>query len=61
VRGIAALFAALTGGGYVLLVRGVLWRLGQWWGDRVAESWESVVAKSLADIGTEAERRAAPS
>ena len=30
-------------------------------GDRVAEPWESVVAKSLAGIGTEAERRAAPS
>jgi Polyketide cyclase / dehydrase and lipid transport len=36
-----------------------LWRLGQWWGDRVAGPWEHTVARSLDDIRAEAERRAA--
>ena len=34
------------------------WRLGQWWGDRVAAPWERAVASSLDSIQTEAERRA---
>ena len=34
------------------------WRLGQWWGDRVAASWERAVAASLDTIQAEAERRA---
>ena len=33
------------------------WRLGQWWGDRVAAPWERAVASSLDSIQTEAERR----
>lgn len=37
-----------------------LWRLGQWWADRVAAPWERAVARSLDTIQTEAERRAAP-
>lgn len=37
-----------------------LWRLGEWWGDRVAGPWESAVARSLEGISAEAERRAAP-
>jgi hypothetical protein len=37
-----------------------LWRLGQWWADRVAEPWERAVAHSLDAIQAEAERRAAP-
>jgi len=37
-----------------------LWRLGQWWADRVAAPWERTVAQSLDAIQTEAERRAAP-
>ncbi len=37
-----------------------LWRLGQWWGDRVAGPWEHAVAQSLNGIRDEAERRAAP-
>jgi hypothetical protein len=36
-----------------------LWRLGQWWSDRVAGPWERTVAKSLGEIRAEAERRAA--
>jgi hypothetical protein len=36
-----------------------LWRLGQWWGDRVAAPWERAVAESLDAIQAEAERRAA--
>jgi hypothetical protein len=36
-----------------------LWALGQWWGDQVAASWESYVARSIDDIKAEAERRAA--
>lgn len=36
-----------------------LWRLGQWWADRVAIPWESAVAHSLDAIQTEAERLAA--
>ena len=35
-----------------------LWRLGTWWGDRVAPSWEQTVATSLEGVRTEAERRA---
>jgi hypothetical protein len=35
-----------------------LWRLGRWWGDRVAAKWEAVVEESLAAIKAEAERRA---
>jgi hypothetical protein len=35
-----------------------LWRLGSWWGDRVAGPWERAVARSLDDIASEAERRA---
>jgi hypothetical protein len=35
-----------------------LWALGQWWGDRVAPSWEGTVAHSLEGIRSEAERRA---
>ncbi len=34
------------------------WRLGQWWGDRVARPWERAVAASLDAIQAEAERRA---
>jgi hypothetical protein len=35
-----------------------LWRLGQWWADRVAGPWEQAVARSLDGIRAEAERRA---
>jgi hypothetical protein len=35
-----------------------LWRLGEWWSDRVARPWEHAVAASLAKIQSEAERRA---
>jgi hypothetical protein len=35
-----------------------LWRLGRWWGDRVAREWEGAVAGSLETIRAEAERRA---
>jgi Polyketide cyclase / dehydrase and lipid transport len=34
-----------------------LWRLGSWWGDRVAAPWERAVAGSLDAIAVEAERR----
>lgn len=34
------------------------WRLGQWWGDRVAAPWERAVASSLDLVQAEAERRA---
>lgn len=34
------------------------WRLGQWWGDRVAAPWERAVATSVDSIQAEAERRA---
>jgi Polyketide cyclase / dehydrase and lipid transport len=34
-----------------------LWRLGQWWGDRVAAPWERTVAASLESTRAEAERR----
>lgn len=37
-----------------------LWRLGRWWGNRVAAKWEAVVEESLAAIKAEAERRARP-
>ena len=37
------------------------WRLGQWWGDRVAAPWERAVATSLDSIQAEAERRAGTS
>lgn len=35
-----------------------LWRLGRWWGDRVAVAWEGAVAASIDSIAAEAERRA---
>jgi hypothetical protein len=35
-----------------------LWRLGQWWGDIVAERWEAAVAASFETIKAESERRA---
>ena len=35
-----------------------LWRLGRWWGDRVAAPWERAVRNSLEGIRAEAERRA---
>jgi hypothetical protein len=35
-----------------------LWRLGQWWGEQVARTWEATVAQSVDVIRTEAERRA---
>jgi hypothetical protein len=34
-----------------------LWRLGQWWSELVARTWEQTVAASLATIKAEAERR----
>jgi hypothetical protein len=34
------------------------WRLGQWWGDRVAARWERAFAASIDSIQAEAERRA---
>lgn len=34
------------------------WRLGSWWGDRVAAPWERAVADSIESIAAEAERRA---
>jgi hypothetical protein len=34
-----------------------LWRVGQWWGDRVAAPWKRTVAASLESIRDEAERR----
>lgn len=34
-----------------------LWALGSWWGRVVANTWERTVAKSLAVVKTEAERR----
>jgi hypothetical protein len=37
-----------------------LWRLGQWWGDRVARTWEHAVEQSLHATCAEAERRARP-
>lgn len=36
-----------------------LWRLGQWWANRVAGPWERTVAHSLEAIHAEAERRVA--
>lgn len=38
-----------------------VWRLGQWWGNRVAVPWERTVASSLDSIQAEAERRASRS
>jgi hypothetical protein len=35
-----------------------LWRLGQWWGDRVAAHWERAVQRSLDGVRVESERRA---
>jgi hypothetical protein len=35
-----------------------LWQLGQWWGDRVARTWEKTVEQSLHAARAEAERRA---
>jgi Polyketide cyclase / dehydrase and lipid transport len=34
-----------------------LWAIGTWWGGRVAQAWTRVVATSLREIATEAERR----
>jgi hypothetical protein len=34
------------------------WRLGSWWGRRVALQWESAVRRSVAAVKIEAERRA---
>jgi Polyketide cyclase / dehydrase and lipid transport len=34
------------------------WRVGRWWGDRVAGPWEAAVRSSLAGVRQEAERRA---
>jgi hypothetical protein len=34
------------------------WRLGAWWANKVAGRWESTVARTLADVQAEAERRA---
>jgi hypothetical protein len=34
------------------------WRLGAWWGDRVAAAWERAVRASLDTLQKEAERRA---
>lgn len=36
-----------------------LWRLGEWWAERVAPPWEHAVRRSLESIGSESERRAA--
>jgi uncharacterized protein YndB with AHSA1/START domain len=53
---------SVGGGGTEFVYSGELgtdgWRLGQWWGDRVAGPWERAVAKSLDSIQAEAERRA---
>lgn len=35
-----------------------LWRLGEWWAERVARPWEHAVAESIDSIQAEAERRA---
>ena len=35
-----------------------LWKLGEWWANRVARSWEGAVEDSLRDIRSESERRA---
>lgn len=35
-----------------------LWRLGAWWGEKVAARWEATVAASLAAVEQEAQRRA---
>jgi hypothetical protein len=35
-----------------------LWKLGSWWANRVATSWEQTVADSLDSIQAESERRA---
>jgi hypothetical protein len=35
-----------------------LWKLGEWWADRVADPWERTVAHSVDAIKAEAERRA---
>ncbi len=37
-----------------------LWRLGEWWAERVADHWERAVAASLETTRGEAERRAGP-
>jgi hypothetical protein len=34
-----------------------LWRIGEWWGDRVARAWERAVASSIEGIRAESERR----
>jgi hypothetical protein len=38
-----------------------LWALGQWWGVRVARTWERTVATSLDEVRRESERRAGSS
>jgi len=35
-----------------------LWQLGQWWGQRVARTWEHAVLRSLDSARAEAQRRA---
>jgi hypothetical protein len=35
-----------------------LWRLGSWWSGTVAKAWTRAVARSMSEIGAEAERRA---
>ena len=51
-----------TAGGTEFVYSGELgtdgWRLGQWWGERVAEPWEQAVATSVDSIQAEAERLA---
>jgi hypothetical protein len=42
---------------YVGEIGADLWRLGQWWADRVARPWEDTVKRSLEGIQSEAERR----
>jgi hypothetical protein len=34
-----------------------LWALGDWWGSRIARSWERAVRSSLDAVAEEAERR----
>jgi hypothetical protein len=36
------------------------WAVGNWWGDRVARSWEQAVRASIAAVRAEAERRMGP-
>lgn len=49
-------------GGTAFVYRGELgtdgWRVGQWWGDRVAAHWERTVSAAIDSLRVEAERRA---